>query len=277
MRPHIQRSGIASILMLILASGLSACSTNGSNGVTPPVAAIGMPQRLVAVLYLGSIPKASPTPPPILKVSLSSGPRLTPRPTSTPSLAFHPPAGPGIKLTPRPTPIPSSALKPPPQAGPKLTPRAISTPSPTQSATPMPTQSPTPTPAPTPIYRQYYVSAYDNSIDHGWLDTGLILPVGATFSVTASGTACIQNITGCAPGGSGGPDGIHFPDTCGGMTCGALYGRIGSGTMFVVGSSLPHYPVTAMTGNNDLEFGYGDTAFGDNSGGFTVTVIVILP
>jgi hypothetical protein len=164
-----------------------------------------------------------------------------------------------------PSPVPSTSPSAVPSASP----------SPIPSASPSPT--PTPSASPTPISQQYYVSAYNDSIDHGWFDTGLILPIGATFSVTASGTACIQNISGsCAPGGSGGPNGLPI-GLYGGLPYGALVGRIGGGTAFFVGSSLPRYDVTVITGTNDLEFGYNDIAFGDNSGGFTVNLIVTMP
>lgn len=102
------------------------------------------------------------------------------------------------------------------------------------------------------------------------VDTGLVLSNGQSITVTATGTACPF-------GGSFycvGPDG----DTSLDITLPAgfllrdappwgLVGRVGNGPWVQVGSGP-----TTLSGSGDLVFAMNDNSYGDNTGGFMVTV-----
>ena len=109
-----------------------------------------------------------------------------------------------------------------------------------------------------------------STTDEPGLDTGLVLQKGRSVTVTASETVC-PNTGYCVS-----PDGTSVVDTTqsnfGGFVLpGApaygLVGRVGSGPWVQVGSGP-----TKLSGAGALVFAVNDDLFGDNWGGFMVTV-----
>ena len=108
----------------------------------------------------------------------------------------------------------------------------------------------------------------------GWQDTGFTLKAGLPVVVTATGVANCGSAP-CAGGPAGAcpwwikdciaPSGLLVP---GGHPF-ALYAQVGSGLPVFVGDGP-----TTLTGAGPLSFGYNDrlTTYGDNGGGFDVTV-----
>jgi len=109
-----------------------------------------------------------------------------------------------------------------------------------------------------------------STTDEPGLNTGLILKKGRSVTVTAIGSVC-PNTGYCV-----GPDGTSLVNTTqssyGGFVLpGApaygLVGRVGTGPWVQVGSGP-----TTLSGTGALVFAVNDDYFGDNSGGFMVTV-----
>jgi hypothetical protein len=121
---------------------------------------------------------------------------------------------------------------------------------------------------------QYEVYADGYSTANKWLSTGLILPARSRLTITATGRACLAAGN---PGSCSGPTGLPSANPgCAalGITCGALYGKIGiNGSPFFIGPSLRI--TTSEAGN--LFLGYGDINFADNTGSFTVHVAADAP
>ena len=97
----------------------------------------------------------------------------------------------------------------------------------------------------------------------GWADSGIILSQGQKFEITATGSVSWG-------GGQVGPDGFFHPwnmldDR---FQHEALLGKIGSGEVFLVGSSFSGNANAA----GSLSFITNDTAKWDNSGSFTAVV-----
>ena len=119
---------------------------------------------------------------------------------------------------------------------------------------------------------QVYVDAYNNATgqnDGGWLDTGIQLAGGVqvNISISATGTACLSgsNTAYCC-----GPDGKSSWGSLNGCYYGALVGKIGTGSLFSVGSS---YNITT-TNSGRLYLAFNDSGYSSNSGGYNVCVNV---
>ena len=118
--------------------------------------------------------------------------------------------------------------------------------------------------------------------DPGWTATGVTLDAGSTYSLHVGGQAITAPASVFAPfpggfGGVSGPEGQPFTcvDFTGG-TClldgapfGALIGRIGDGTPFVIGAATVLHAQASgllfLAVNDYLEFD-------DNQGGFSVHI-----
>ena len=107
--------------------------------------------------------------------------------------------------------------------------------------------------------------------DEPGLSTGLVLKKGQPVTVTATGVVCANFNDLCV-----GPDGDPSVDTTQsgfggfvlpGAPAWALVGRVGSGPWVQVGSGP-----TTLSGKGKLVFAVNDNFFGDNTGGFMVTV-----
>jgi hypothetical protein len=104
------------------------------------------------------------------------------------------------------------------------------------------------------------------------VDTGYVLANGDTVTVTATGSLCPFGAGGpCfGPGGNPGFDttsssfgGFVLP----GAPAWGLVGRVGSGSWVQVGSGP-----TTLSGTGSVQFAVNDDLFGDNVGGFSVTL-----
>jgi hypothetical protein len=111
----------------------------------------------------------------------------------------------------------------------------------------------------------------------GPVDTGLVLTGGGSVTVTATGAVCpFGDIGFCV-----GPDGDSRPDTTHSSSGGyvlpgapawALVGRVGSGPWVVIGSGP-----TTLAGSGSVVLAANDDQFGDNTGGFSVTLTSTTP
>lgn len=109
-----------------------------------------------------------------------------------------------------------------------------------------------------------------STTDEPGLYTGLVLKKGRSVTVTASGEVC-PNTGYCVE-----PDGTSLVNTgqssfggfvLPGAPAYGLIGRVGSGQWVQVGDGP-----TTLSGKGELVFAVNDDLFGDNSGGFLVTV-----
>ena len=114
----------------------------------------------------------------------------------------------------------------------------------------------------------YTVAASGYSTARQWLETGLVLPAGTKLTITASGTACL------GPGvcqDANGRANAHPQCAARGITCGALFGKIGrDGSPFFIGKGPFNRTLTAESGS--LFLGYADIDFENNSGELMVVV-----
>ncbi len=102
-----------------------------------------------------------------------------------------------------------------------------------------------------------------------WFDTGLMLKPGTMVTIYAAGrwTDCNDSACAATPDGSG----VQHFDGCAyiapELSAGSLIARTGKKAPVFVGSGP-----TAIMGYGQLKFAINDCYFGDNIGGFTVTV-----
>ena len=104
-----------------------------------------------------------------------------------------------------------------------------------------------------------------------FMGTGVVLAKGESVLITATGTISYGSQNPACANSRITPDGCGAEAICpvkGG--CGALVGRLGTGTPFFVGTSkIVSRPGALLLGINDLK-----GAFADNSGAFDVTLSV---
>ena len=97
------------------------------------------------------------------------------------------------------------------------------------------------------------------------------MAVGRGTLVQFNGTGDIM-ISATASSGVGGSPAVTFPQIrypLQGAPAGALIGRIGNGTPFLIGTNTQ--PMT-MPASGRLMLGINDDALGDNTGNYSVTV-----
>ncbi|HEX3678968.1 MAG TPA: hypothetical protein VHU90_04535 [Galbitalea sp.] len=112
--------------------------------------------------------------------------------------------------------------------------------------------------------------------------SGVVLAPGFPVSVTATGLANFGAGDGCSDSDCGtNPDGVSPSGNTFGLADGSFLGpglpaftliaKIGDAAPFVVGSGP-----TLISGVGPVTFAYNDNFFGDNSGGYTVTLTATL-
>jgi hypothetical protein len=113
-------------------------------------------------------------------------------------------------------------------------------------------------------------NAYAIAGNQPWVDTGIQVKARdqVTFRVTG-GVATVGNSPLVGPQGKTGALSDKYPMPT--MQNGALIGRIGTGQPFPIGSQQT--PIQ-MPSDGTLQLGINDDYFGDNSGAFTVTIMV---
>jgi hypothetical protein len=102
-----------------------------------------------------------------------------------------------------------------------------------------------------------------------WTPTNMAVRRGQQIRFNASGDIMISSGASSGPGGSPAVTvaAIRYPVD--NAPVGALLGRIGNGRPFLIGAT--NDPVT-MVSNGQLFLGINDDNFGDNSGGYTVSI-----
>jgi hypothetical protein len=106
-----------------------------------------------------------------------------------------------------------------------------------------------------------------DALTAGWTDTGVLVPSGATVTLTATGTANCD-YPDCGDIDANGPGGTADSSfTAPGLPVLSLVGMIGTGSAFFVGTGP-----TTVTGSGELYLAYNDNIYWDNAGGFTVTI-----
>lgn len=114
-------------------------------------------------------------------------------------------------------------------------------------------------------------TAIDVAANRVWTDTGIDVQRGDRLSFSATGTAHVAPNADCGPDGYGnrpaGNDrnGYPVPE----VPIGALVGRIGNSTPFVIGANTQ---AIMMPATGRLMLGVNDNNVRDNSGGFSVRI-----
>lgn len=102
-----------------------------------------------------------------------------------------------------------------------------------------------------------------------WTDTGISVSRGERIVFSGSGDINFAEGPGKSSGVGGSPLGAGGKLPVGNAPLGALIGRVGTGTPFLIGSNPS--PIT-MPANGRLLLGVNDEHFPDNSGNYTVSI-----
>jgi uncharacterized repeat protein (TIGR01451 family) len=107
----------------------------------------------------------------------------------------------------------------------------------------------------------------------GWVNTGITLAAGQKVNIQASGSSCYGTGGGSCmgPQGDGNPAESNF--LAPGLTRFSLVGRVGGGPNFAIGAGSA--PVAGNAGVLYLAFNDTFDGYGDNQGGFSVSVTVL--
>jgi hypothetical protein len=101
-----------------------------------------------------------------------------------------------------------------------------------------------------------------------WTDTGFAVRRGQRIGFSATGQVAFRGNEQVGPEGSPSEARNGVPVQSVGV--GGLIGRIGTGAPFAIGSNNQ---LISMPANGRLYLGINDSSTGDNSGGFTVTIV----
>jgi hypothetical protein len=172
-----------------------------------------------------------------------------------------------IGCAPAATPVPPTTTPSPPTA----------TPAPTSTPTPIPTATSTATPSGPSLPLSLDISA-----DAGWVDTGVLVESGQSFTLTASGQVTLGkrfvdidaskfSKTMCDKAGSERQANQRYTIDCllTGAPLGAIVARVGDAKPFLFPGSIQFTPNTT----GELFLGVNDCCvISDNSGSYLVTI-----
>lgn len=102
-----------------------------------------------------------------------------------------------------------------------------------------------------------------------WVDTAITVARGTRLQFVARGDVMISPTASSGPGGSPAVTVPGAPYPMPGAPAGALLGRVGTGTPFLIGVNTQ--PI-AMPNTGRLMLGVNDDTYGDNSGAYTIGI-----